>query len=266
MQSYDAVTWENGQATVGELVNKVWAKNPRMSTDDDIEALDESRILFGQVETIAVGPDHGVYNGHQRLKYYLKKYGKNHLVDVRIASRELTEEERLRLTVLLHAKATGRWDDQKLSLFDKDLLKEFGMGDAYKQKMEDEFMKLSRLFGDEGDDDGEGEEPGEVSDGSLLNKLAINIDDPRHIVEAGQVWQLGEHVLIIANVLTEWEKYIEYLVGDVIFAPYPGPFVPLTKIASSRRIIMVQPDVFIAGHILDRFEEINGEDYIQEID
>lgn len=52
----------------------------------------------------------------------------------------------------------------------------------------------------------------------------------------------------------------EILTGEnVIFAPYPGPFVPMTlKADKASRVVMVQPDAYIAGHILDRYEEIHG--------
>lgn len=101
------------------------------------------------------------------------------------------------------------------------------------------------------------------SDGSLLAMLEVTIDDPRHKVEPGQVWQLGNHVLICCNVLTEWEQWRSYLKDGVMFAPYAGPFVSLSLKASKFNMVMVQPDPYIAGHILDRYEEIEGEEAIK---
>lgn len=110
------------------------------------------------------------------------------------------------------------------------------------------------------DEDSEG---GGGSDGSLLSLVNITIDEPRHIVEAGQVWRVGPHILVCADVLTGWQEWIGFLKDGVIFAPYPGPFVPLTLKAEQTIVVMVQPDTYIAGHILDRYAEINGEQSVR---
>ena len=119
--------------------------------------------------------------------------------------------------------------------------------------------------GGEGGEGGEGEieAGGARSDGSLLERINITIADPTHKVSTGQVWTLGNHTLVVADVLTGWAQWVKYLDEEsCIFAPYPGPFVPLTLKAQDRRLVMVQPDVYIAGHILDRYAEIHGEEEI----
>lgn len=108
------------------------------------------------------------------------------------------------------------------------------------------------------DPDIDDEPKGEQSDGSLLELVEVTIAEPRHQVEHGQVWHLDGHVLIIAEVLTEWQRWKDYLAGDVIFAPYPGPFIPLSLKAEESPLVMVQPDVYIAGHILDQYENVKG--------
>lgn len=101
---------------------------------------------------------------------------------------------------------------------------------------------------------------GAKSDGSLLALSEITIAEPRHTVAPGDVWRLGDHLLICADVLTGWPTWLPYLKGEnILFAPYPGPFVPLTLKAEVYRLVMVQPDVYIAGHILDRYTDIKGE-------
>jgi hypothetical protein len=104
------------------------------------------------------------------------------------------------------------------------------------------------------------------SDGSLLALLNVAIAEPEHQVNKGEVWRLGDrHVLIIAEVLTEWQQWRDYLKDDVIFAPYPGPFVPLTIKAEGRSLVMVQPDSYIAGHILDQYALAKGADSVEKI-
>jgi hypothetical protein len=70
---------------------------------------------FGQVETLAIGPQNELYNGHQRLSVLAGQYGMDYEVDVRVASRELTERERQQLTVYLHRGATGDFDFSELA-------------------------------------------------------------------------------------------------------------------------------------------------------
>lgn len=99
-----------------------------------------------------------------------------------------------------------------------------------------------------------------LSDGSLLALVNVTIAEPRHQVERHEVWQAGPHFLICADVIREWTEWVDYLSGDdVLFAPYPGPFVALSLKAKYGRLVMVQPDPYIAGHILDRYAEIHGD-------
>ena len=102
------ITWSNQRRKLSELVP--WERNPRQITDKQAERLVESFEQFGQVEIIAIGPENQIYNGHQRLKVLSQKYGADYEVDVRVASRALTEKEREKLTVYLHKGAAGDWD------------------------------------------------------------------------------------------------------------------------------------------------------------
>lgn len=125
ISSDGGLTWANGKAKLGAL--KPWSNNPRMSTKAQAKRLLESWQSFGQVETIAVGPALDVYNGHQRLSALLTVYGPDYEVDTRQASRALTEDERKRLTIMLHAGAVGSWDWDSLSSWDAPKLAEWGM-------------------------------------------------------------------------------------------------------------------------------------------
>ncbi len=104
----DKITWSNEKRKLSELVP--WERNPRQINDKQAKRLEESFEQFGQVEIIAIGPENQIYNGHQRLKVLSQKYGADYEVDVRVASRALTEKEREKLTVYLHKGAAGDWD------------------------------------------------------------------------------------------------------------------------------------------------------------
>jgi hypothetical protein len=118
------LTWYNETRRLGDLIP--WPRNPRKINDSNSSRLLESLEQFDQVETIAVGPDGEVYNGHQRLKVWGSKFGPDLQVAVRVASRPLDEKEREKLTVYLHKGATGDWDFELLANFDMNELLEWG--------------------------------------------------------------------------------------------------------------------------------------------
>lgn len=109
---------------------------------------------------------------------------------------------------------------------------------------------------------------GEKSDGSLLALVDVTIDEPHNLVEKGDVWWLGPHVLICAEVILGWPHWASFLTDPEkqLFCPFPGPFVPLSLKAEKYHLVLVQPDPYIAGHILDRYEEIHGNGSIKKDD
>ena len=123
----DRITWSNGKRKLSQLVP--WPRNPRQINKDQAKRLADSFDKFGQVETIAIGPDNEVYNGHQRLNVLAQSYGQDYEVEVRVSSRALTEKEREKLTVYLHKGAAGEWDFDTLSEWDVPDLLEWGFKD-----------------------------------------------------------------------------------------------------------------------------------------
>src|SRR5690349_20955015 len=92
--------------------------------------------------------------------------------------------------------------------------------------------------------------------------------EPVHQVEAGQVFELGErHVLVVADVVLEVETWLPWLERfrareprpPVLFCPYPDPFAPIGLRGDEETMLLIQPDCFIAGHLLDQWKELNGE-------
>lgn len=104
-----------------------WEQNPRQIKEPNAARLAQSFDRFSQVEPIIIGPNNEIYNGHQRYHVLLEKYGEDYEVDVRQASRSLTEKERQMLTVFLHKGTTGEWDfDTLANTFDADDLQDWG--------------------------------------------------------------------------------------------------------------------------------------------
>lgn len=97
-------------------------------------------------------------------------------------------------------------------------------------------------------------------DAEALARAGVTIDEPTHVVEYGDVWKVGKHILICADVVVDHWRWIKYLADGTWFLPYPGVYAAMTERALEMRFVMVQPDSYIAGHILDKFaEQFEGE-------
>jgi hypothetical protein len=123
--------------------------------------------------------------------------------------------------------------------------------------------------------DGVAADEGEA--GNSLERLSLDLVEPAYLCARGEVWWIAspdrvrQHVLICCDVFTAWQTWQPWLVRQcseaaqdqptplpVLFMPFPGPFLALSRRARSRRLVLVQPDRFIAGHILSKAVEVYG--------
>ena len=111
----EAITWTNDRRKLRDLAP--WEHNPRQIRKDEAERLAESLAEFGQIQTIAVDPDGSILDGHQRQLVWSasRQYGPDYEVDVRVASRPLSERERQKLVVYLHKGTAAGWDWEELA-------------------------------------------------------------------------------------------------------------------------------------------------------
>lgn len=102
--------------------------------------------------------------------------------------------------------------------------------------------------------------------GKLLELVNITIADPKHQVMRGDHFVLDRrHHLFCASVITDWAVWAPTLAGSALFCPYPGVFVPFCERAKENNLVMIQPDTYIAGHMLDRWSEAKGENTIVQV-
>ena len=106
----DKITWTNNIRKLSELVP--WPINPAQIGKDEAKRLEESLAEFGQIQTIAISPTNEIYDGHQRQTVWgaSRKFGMDYQVDVRVSSRELTEQERKKLVIYLRKGTVGAFD------------------------------------------------------------------------------------------------------------------------------------------------------------
>jgi hypothetical protein len=155
-----------------------------------------------------VSPDGDIYDGHQRqaLMGAIREYGPNATVDVRVSSRQLTDDERRELVVRLKQNQAG-WDfDMLPNLYDKEELLEWGF----------EPEELGMFPADDVPDD----------PGAQVDKAAEL--QAKWGTATGQLWQLGDHRLICGD-CTDAAVVARVMGGEraqavVTDPPYPDEF------------------------------------------
>jgi ParB-like chromosome segregation protein Spo0J len=131
MSATNPILWRTERRRLGDLVD--WDRNPRRITEAQAKQLAESIRRFGYVEEIVVNADGvSIIGGHMRRRVALAQalIMPDSLVDVRVPSRPLTDEERDELAIRLN-RNTGEWDwDALANIFDTDDLLAWGFEEA----------------------------------------------------------------------------------------------------------------------------------------
>ena len=180
--------WTNERRKLSEL--RPQPDNPRAIRKAEAARLNESLQQFDQFDTIAVGPDGTVYNGHQRVAVWTSEHGGDFEVDVRVASRALTHDEWRKLTALAHTGATGDWDWDKIAAWDAGELQSWGFDAETLARWDDNAANLREMLAAE--EESPPEDPGAQIDRAdeLREKWGV---------EVGQLWRLGKHAVVCGD-------------------------------------------------------------------
>lgn len=166
-----------------------------------------------------------------------------------IASNRLTEK--------------GGWETEPLT----DLLSEltagpglhgvgFTVGDV------DDLMASVSSNGDSGLDPA-----GDPTDrGSVLKQMNVLYGEPQHQPQIGEVWNVGRHRLVMADLQRQHPMWIPFLTPDVWFVPFPSPYLLLSERADRMVCLAIHSDTFLAGHVLDKFAAVRGESSVELVD
>lgn len=122
-------TWANVTVQLSALVP--WEHNPRTMTKRQATRLLKSWRELGQFQTIAIGPDGAVYDGHQRLSALLTAYGATYTVEARQSDRVLTEDER-RYLITQANLPVGAWNFETIA----------GWPEAQEWGFDDEILRM----------------------------------------------------------------------------------------------------------------------------
>jgi len=108
----EKLTWSTEKRKVSEL--KGYSKNPRQISKDQFQHLCDSIEKFDYVELVAIDLDNTIIAGHMRIKALKKLKRGSEIIEVRVPSRKLTQEE-FDEYLIRSNKNTGEWDNDILA-------------------------------------------------------------------------------------------------------------------------------------------------------
>jgi hypothetical protein len=238
--------------------------NPDNPKAHNLDMLGKSVDHFGYVEPVVIDERTGwLISGHGRREHLLAEWAKGHqppdgivaedgrwmVPVIRGWSSRSDAEARTILIALNRTGELGGWNNEHLlSMLQvvsaDDLLGLSGFSAADLNRLA---VKMANR-----------------SDGSALaNAGRVIMGEPVHSTQPSDHWRLGgRHHLVVADVMRQWSLYTGLLQGDALLVPYPGPYAALSLVAERSPLVLVHPEPFVAGHILDRYAAANGEQSI----
>jgi DNA modification methylase len=197
----EKLLWNTEKRRIGDLVP--YEHNPRQMTEKQAEDLQKSLERFNLVEIPAIDTDNKIIAGHQRLKIMALLGRIEEEIDVRVPNRKLSEEEFIEYN-LRSNKNTAEWDLDALLNFSEDLLRDGG----FTQEELDGVFSLGIDVDDNFDVQKELEK--------VLKAGALRVKE-------GDVWQLGEHRLIVGDCTKKenWQKLLGDEKYDFMFTDPP---------------------------------------------
>lgn len=218
--------------------------NPRRGNIDGIAS---SLERFGQMRPILVQQSTRRVVAGNHTRYGAQRLGWTHIAAVVI---DMTDDEALSYLI-----ADNRWSD--LATYDDEGLVEVlkqleagGLltGTGYTDTDLSELEKMLAEAQAAADD----QEPR----GEKLKALNVSVAEPDTELSHGAIVRLGKHTLVVAGVYDGWPLWSKYLTDGVLFVPYPTPTLPMTRKAETTTLVLVQPDPYLAGHLVDKFKSV----------
>ena len=243
--------------------------NPRLG---DVDAIAASLRAHGQYKPVVVnrgthtGRPLEVLAGNHTVKAF-RQLAEDYPSDDRWQSVDcwivdVDDDRAARIVAVDNRTADiGAFDDQLLV----DLLESLPdlEGTGYS---DDDLDMLNELLDGEPDLDGLGDpeqpdDPDRAEDtGGMLALVDVTIGEPETVVSHGETWHLGKHTLVVAKLMNEHHLWAEHLTDGVQFVPYPEPYITTTDLAEQSPMLLVQPNRYLAGHLIDKHNSAHPDD------
>ena len=229
--------------------------NPR---NGDVEAIAQSMSVNGVYRPVYAQRSTGFILAGNHTYEALMSLGHSQIPTVWL---DVDEQQARRILLTDNRTAElGGYDEallmENLSMLDGDLL-----GTGYTlEDYETLEQTLAELAGSELD--GEPDSDRAPTTGELLSIADVTVGEPVHTVHHGEVYRLGKHRLVIAKLLDEHDQWRDLLPGRV-FVPYPEPYITASTLAGQSSLLLIQPNRYLAGCLLDKHVSMFGEDSLE---
>lgn len=246
-----------------------YASNARTHTEQQVAQIAASIREFGFTNPVLIDEGNGIIAGHGRVMA-AQLLNRDTVPCLRLSG--LSDAQKRAYVIADNKLALNAgWNEELLAaelkrLSDEgyafevtgfsrgemdDLVNAFGLGD----------VRVTR--GGDPEDGGAGSTDLAVG---VLKLLDVAIKEPFTKVEVGEHWRLGDHDLVCASVIEAHRFWVPLLREDSFLCPYPGVFVPFASgLHEGAHLLMVQPDPYVAGHIIDRFREAHGQVMVERV-
>lgn len=221
-------------------------RNAREHPPEQRAAMDESLGRLGWIDAVIVNVrTKHVLDGHDRQQEALDRGETIPILWVDVAE----EDEAFVLATFDPISAMATYNPELLD----GLLEDAGIeSESLVGLLRTTLDDLSDLAPDELPEEDQGSFSG---DGTMLAATAALIGAPKHEVHHGQVWSIfGRHTMVIGDVMRDHVVWAPMLTDETLLLPYPGPYIMQTRRQDEKTFLLVQPDLFIAGMILDAAE------------
>jgi DNA modification methylase len=202
--------WSSVATTLGAL--KPWQNNPRTMSKKQAARLIKSWDDLGQFQTIAIGPDGSVYDGHQRLAALLKVHGPQYQIEARQSDRELSDDER-RYIITQANLPVGAWNFDELAGWNSAELQAWGFNQETLATWNSDAANLATML---------------TADEATDNDAEPQIDRAAELnekwkVKTGDLWRIGDHRLLCGDSTKreDVERVMQGEKADCIFTDPP---------------------------------------------
>lgn len=177
------LNWKTEQRRVRDLIPSDY--NPRERDEKGQTVLEKSLDKFGLVDTPVINLNEQMISGHRRLEYYIERGLLDEMIDVRVPSRMLTEDEVKQYMLLANTHA-GKWDLPKL---------EEHFGNLYKDIMVHELPSIE----DTALPSAEQITQSKDKEREIIEDEFNDLPPKDPITQADDLYEFGEHRLICGD-------------------------------------------------------------------
>lgn len=212
-----------------------YARNAKKHDKAQIAAIAASIKEFDFNNPVLIDSTNGIIAGHGRVAA-AQLLNMEKVPCIRLGHLTETQKRAYILADNRLAEIGGGWDEEMLKLEIADL-----------KDVDEEMLELVGWSDDEVADI-LADLPNEEAKGEGLNLLEFGLETD-FTVESGQIWQVGQHLLVCAKIADQWPLYTKHLQPGMLFIPYGTPFILLCE---TKQLMVVNSEPYFCALMLTK--------------